>query len=62
MQDPHPSNISGEKVQQHVFKHEIQWGYVLLAIVALVAMWKFSGAIAASGSDEPDESDTSSPW
>jgi hypothetical protein len=61
MRDPHPDNISGQKVQRHVFKHEIQWGYVLLAVVALIAMWQLSGAVASSAGDETDESDTSSP-
>ena len=36
MNDPLPENIQGEKVQRHVFKHEINWGYVALA-VAVVA-------------------------
>lgn len=57
MQDPVPENISGQKVQRHVFKHEIQWGYVLLAVVALVALWKFGGALGGDGSDESDESE-----
>ena len=56
MRDPAPSNITGEKVQRHVFKHEIQWGYVLLALVALVAIWKFGGVFASADGD--DESAT----
>lgn len=31
-----PTNISGEKVQRHVFKHQINWGYVAVAAVVLV--------------------------
>jgi uncharacterized oligopeptide transporter (OPT) family protein len=36
MRDPMPTNISGEKVQRHVFKHEINWGYVAVAVVVLI--------------------------
>ena len=52
MRDPHPENIDGRKVQRHVFKHEIQWGYVALALVVLVVAVQFSGRFA---SDEDQE-------
>lgn len=54
MRDPHPANIKGEKVQRHVFKHEIQWGYVVLGLVALVVIWKFSGPLIEH-TDDDDE-------
>ena len=40
MRDPNPSNITGEKVQRHVFKHSINWGYVAIAIAAVVVALK----------------------
>jgi hypothetical protein len=56
MRDPSPENISGEKVQRHVFKHSINWGYVAIAVaVALVAV-KFAPAVASD-----DEGNTEVP-
>lgn len=40
MRDPNPSNITGEKVQRHVFKHSINWGYVAIAVAAVVVVLK----------------------
>ena len=40
MRDPNPSNITGEKVQRHVFKHSINWGYVAIAVAAVVVALK----------------------
>lgn len=40
MRDPDPSNISGEKVQRHVFKHEVNWGYVVLGLAGLYAIYR----------------------
>jgi len=40
VRDPNPSNITGEKVQRHVFKHSINWGYVAIAIAAVVVALK----------------------
>jgi len=51
MKDPHKNNIDGQKVQRHVFKHEINWGWVAISLVALLALWKFSDSIL----DEDDE-------
>lgn len=53
MRDPSPQNISGEKVQRHVFKHSINWGYVALALAVIVVGWKI--APAASSSDDGDK-------
>lgn len=55
MRDPHPANIQGQKVQRHVFKHEIQWGYVVLGLVALLVLWKFGGPIIRTDDDESQE-------
>jgi len=40
VRDPNPSNITGEKVQRHVFKHSINWGYVAIAVAAVVVALK----------------------
>jgi hypothetical protein len=54
VRDPDPENIAGEKVQKHVFKHEIQWGYVALAVVAVAVVWKV-GPSLLSDSEPKDE-------
>jgi hypothetical protein len=43
MRDPSPENISGEKVQRHVFKHEINWGHVAVAVAVIVVAGKLLG-------------------
>jgi hypothetical protein len=55
MRDPQPENIAGEKVQRHVFKHEVNWGYVALALVGLLVVLKLSSAIANSDDEDEDE-------
>lgn len=55
MRDPEPQNIHGEKVQKHVFKHEINWGYVVLGLVALFALVKFGPPVVSSVGDDDDE-------
>jgi hypothetical protein len=55
MQDPQPENIMGEKVQRHVFKHEINWGYVALAGVGGLALWAL--VLRDPGSSQDDETD-----
>jgi hypothetical protein len=70
MKDPHPSKISGEKVQRHIVKWNVNVSQVALAIVALVLLWKLSGMLGSSdgGGGDPgvgagvDEDGTSSPW
>jgi hypothetical protein len=51
MRDPHPANISGEKVKRHVFKHEINWGYVAAAVALIVAVYLVTGE--ANNEEEP---------
>jgi len=53
MRDPKPSNIKGQKVQRHVFKHEIQWGYVALGVSIVVVMYVLSKRFDSS--DEEDQ-------
>ena len=59
MQDPVPENISGQKVQRHVFKHEIQWGYVALALVLVLVVWKVGPLLVGGSDDEADETNPS---
>lgn len=55
MRDPEPANISGEKVQRHVFKHEINWGYVILAIAAVAVAWKLSQSVDEGNHEDDGE-------
>jgi len=61
MQDPRPENIRGEKVQHHVFKHEIQWGYVVIGVAVLAILYVYMQR-TGSESHESDESGASSEW
>lgn len=38
MNDPTPENITGEKRVSHVVKHQINWGYVAVAVAALIVL------------------------
>lgn len=38
MQDPEPSNIHGSKT--HTVEHHIRWDYVVIAVVAVLVLWK----------------------
>ena len=40
MRDPKPENISGEKVRRQVFKHEINWGYVAVAVAMIYVVYR----------------------
>lgn len=51
MQDPAPENITGEKVQQHVFKHQINWGHVVVGVAVIYAAWKGAQLVGASGGE-----------
>jgi hypothetical protein len=57
MRDPEPANIDGEKVQKHVFKHEINWGYVAIAVAVVAVAWRAS-QLASEGKDEGDSENT----
>ena len=52
MRDPDPSNISGEKVQRHVFKHSINWGYVAIAVAVVLLGLKLLPAVASDDEDK----------
>lgn len=47
---PKPENVSGEKVEQHVFKHEINWGHVAISLAVL-----FVGYVLYRGIVEEDD-------
>ena len=51
MRDPKPENITGEKTQQHVFKHQINWSHAAIAVAILV----LSYVIYTSHRDEEDQ-------
>lgn len=55
MRDPDPENITGQKVQRHTFKHEINWGYVSLAIALLVVGWLLVSTFADSDDGDDGE-------
>jgi hypothetical protein len=57
MQDPSPSNISGEKVVSHSVEHRVNWGHVLLAVAAVYVAAKFGPPLldATSGSGDDQE-------
>lgn len=46
MADPAPENITGEKVEKHVFSHDVQhkvnWGHVSLGVAVVVLVWVVS--------------------
>jgi hypothetical protein len=54
MQDPNPSNISGEKVVSHSVEHRVNWSHVLLAVAAVYVAAKFGPPLldATSGTDD----------
>ena len=58
MEDPLPENIEGSKRVVHTVEHQVNWGYVAVAIVALVLLVKIGPALSSrSGSDGIEESD-----
>jgi len=52
MQDPLPENVTGEKVQRHVFKHEIKWGQVAIGLAAIVALYVVYSGLSNSEDEE----------
>lgn len=57
MRDPMPENIDGSKVQRHEFKHVINWGYVSVALAALVVAYLILRSMDGPV-DEDDETAT----
>ena len=51
-----PENVSGEKIEQHVFEHTVEhsvnWSHVLLAFVVVYALVKLGPVIAERRDDE----------
>jgi hypothetical protein len=56
LRDPEPGNIAGEKVERHVFKHQINWGYVVLGLAGLYAVYRL-GQLLDGADDEGKNQD-----
>lgn len=54
MQDPEPSNIHGSKT--HTVEHHIRWDYVVIAVVAVLVLWKI-GLLFNQINDDSDETE-----
>ncbi len=54
MKDPAPSNISGQKQVVHSVEHQINWGYVALAVVGLALIVKIGPALLGSSSRDDE--------
>ena len=54
MRDPMAENISGQKVQRHVFKHEINWGHVAIAAAAVIVAVQLFSSGQENGEVEAD--------
>lgn len=56
MRDPLPENMAGQKVETHEFSHQVEhsvnWGHVVLAVVALLLAWRLG--LLERGNDEED--------
>lgn len=61
MQDPLPENIDGEKVVTHSVEHEINWGYVSVAVMVLVLLWYLDPLNRLGESTEDEMGPTNSP-
>lgn len=59
MRDPTPQNITGEKVQRHVFKHKIQWGYVAMAVAVIYVVMRVGPMFAGDADDKQGKTEKS---
>jgi len=50
MKDPLPENVDGQKV--HVVRHEIQWGYLVWGLVALLILALLWSRFKTGSSDD----------
>ena len=57
--EPAPENVAGEVVHRHSFEHRIDWGYVALALAAIVIVAKLSGSSGVSVGQPGEESESS---
>lgn len=52
---PEPSNVSGELIETHEFRHQVthkvNWSHVLVAVIAFVAIIKLAPLLAADDDD-----------
>lgn len=54
--EPLPENIDGERVEKHVFTHEINWGHVAAGVGALAIAWvMYQWVVAGDSDDDSDE-------
>lgn len=37
--EPDPSNVSGEIVHQHEYRHVVNWGYVAVAVAVIAVLY-----------------------
>ena len=51
MKDPLPENITGEKTVAHTVQHTVRWDYLLIAALAVYAVWKVGEIVTSTGSD-----------
>jgi hypothetical protein len=53
--EPKPENVTGEKVQKHVFKHRVDWGHVALGLGVIAVAWVAYQTLAESSpkNEEP---------
>lgn len=49
MKDPLPENIDGQKV--HVVRHDLQWGYLVWGLVALLVLGLLWSRLEGGSSD-----------
>lgn len=54
MNDPSPENITGQKVYQHTFKHEVRWDYLLGLLLLAYVLFRF---VTRSSSIDDEESE-----
>lgn len=54
MEDPDPSNISGEKRVSHSVNWEINVGHVALAVAVIYVIWKLLGSRSGEIEDAED--------
>jgi hypothetical protein len=55
LRDPEPGNIAGEKVERHVFKHEVNWGYVVLGVAGLYAVSRLAQLLDGGGEGKNED-------
>ncbi|MFK8215594.1 hypothetical protein [Haloferax volcanii] len=57
MQDPLPENITGSKRVAHTVQHEVNWGYVALAVAVIFVVIYFDPLSRLSMEEPVDDSE-----